>query len=134
MALIRYQALNLFNELHHFFRLGDGDLLDRATREWVPAVDIKVDDEAYALHVDVPGVDPKDIQIELEDGVLSIQGERKFDKPSEHEDYQRVERRRGEFCRRFTLPDAADAEKITAGCKDGVLQVRIPKVGDHRHL
>lgn len=98
-----------------------------ATATWTPAVDIKEQTDAYVLHADLPGVDPKDIDVHMEDGVLTIKGQREWDNKEQREDYSRIERVRGNFYRRFTLPDTADSENITANSKDGVLQVRIPK-------
>jgi HSP20 family protein len=90
-------------------------------------VDIREDKDAYVLHADVPGVDPKDIEVHMENGVLTIRGERKSETKEERENYKRVERVRGTFYRRFTLPDTADADKISAKSVNGVLEVRIPK-------
>jgi HSP20 family protein len=90
-------------------------------------VDIKENEESYVLHADIPGVDPKDIEIDMEDGVLSIRGERRIDEEQEGENYRRVERVRGSFYRRFNLPDTVDAERITARSNHGVLEVTIPK-------
>lgn len=94
---------------------------------WAPAVDIKEEDGAYVLHADLPGVDPKDIELNMENGVLTLRGERKSEITQEQENYRRIERVTGSFYRRFTLPDTADAENISAKSANGVLQVRIPK-------
>ncbi len=93
---------------------------------WAPAVDIKEEDGAYVVHADVPGVDPKDIELDMENGVLTLRGERK-PRATEKENYHRIERVSGTFYRRFTLPDTADAESISAKSTNGVLEVRIPK-------
>lgn len=95
--------------------------------EWVPAVDIKEEDDRYVLHADIPGVKPEDIDITMEHGVLSIRGERKFEEKEEKENYRRIERSHGIFYRRFTLPDNTDPEGITATGDNGVLEVVIPK-------
>jgi HSP20 family protein len=94
---------------------------------WAPAVDIKEEDGAYVLHADVPGVDPTDIELQMENGVLTLRGERKSEVKEEKDNYHRVERVTGSFYRRFTLPDTADAENISAKSVNGVLEVRIPK-------
>lgn len=94
---------------------------------WAPAVDIKEEDGAYILHADLPGVDSKDIELHMEDSVLTLKGQRKSETTEEKDDYRRVERVTGRFYRRFTLPDTADAENISATSVNGVLQVRIPK-------
>jgi HSP20 family protein len=98
-----------------------------ATSAWMPPVDIKESDQAFVIHADIPGVDPKDIEITMENGVLTIKGERVLETKEERKDYKRVERLRGAFHRRFSLPDTADAEKISATGKHGVLEIVIPK-------
>lgn len=95
--------------------------------EWVPMVDIKEEDERYVLHADIPGVKPEDIEITMENGVLSIRGERQLEEKEERENYKRIERSHGVFYRRFTLPDNTDAKGITARGDNGVLEVVIPK-------
>jgi HSP20 family protein len=94
---------------------------------WAPAVDIKEEDGAYVLHADLPGVDAKDIELHMENGVLTLRGERKSEITEKKGNYQRIERVTGSFYRRFTLPDTADAENISAKSVNGVLEVRIPK-------
>lgn len=131
MSMVRYQPFGLLNQLHRemdraFGLPGQADD-ETATSDWLPAVDIKEEENAFVIHADVPGVDPKDIEVHMEDGVLSIRGERKFESEEEKAGYKRVERVRGTFFRRFTLPDTADAENISARVDKGVLDVRIPK-------
>ncbi len=94
---------------------------------WAPAVDIKEEDGAYVLHADLPGVEPKDIELHMENGVLTLRGERKSETKEEKDNYHRIERVIGTFYRRFTLPDTVDAENISAKSTNGVLEVRIPK-------
>ena len=79
------------------------------------------------IHADIPGVDPKDIDVHMENGILTIKGERQSETKEEREGYKRVERVRGSFYRRFSLPDTADAEAISAKSQHGVLEVVIPK-------
>ena len=97
------------------------------TSHWRPAVDIKEEADRFVIMADLPGVDPGDIEITMENGVLSIKGERKSEIRDEKEGYKRVERVSGTFYRRFSLPDSADAERIAAKGKDGVLEVSLPK-------
>ncbi|MEZ4255335.1 MAG: Hsp20/alpha crystallin family protein [Polyangiales bacterium] len=93
-----------------------------------PAVDIQEDKEAYTLHVDLPGVAEKDVHIDLENGVLTIKGERHFEKKEEKEGgYRHVERSYGAFTRRFTIPETVKDDAIEAKLKEGVLTVRLPK-------
>lgn len=131
MSMVRYQPYGLLNQLYRemdrAFTLPERAGDEAATSDWLPAVDIKEEENAFVIHADVPGVEPKDIEVHMEDGVLSIRGERKFDSEEEKAGYKRVERVRGSFFRRFTLPDTADAENISARVEKGVLEVRIPK-------
>ena len=94
---------------------------------WRPAVDIKEEDKQFVIRADIPGVDPKDIEITMEAGILSIKGERTVEEKDENGGYKRIERARGTFYRRFSLPDTADVEKIEARGKDGVLEIVLPK-------
>jgi HSP20 family protein len=98
-----------------------------ATSDWTPAVDIKEEDKRFLITADLPGVDPKDVEITMDNGMLTIKGERSEEKKEEKEGYRRVERFTGSFYRRFMLPDTADAEKITARAKNGVLEIEIGK-------
>ena len=99
-----------------------------ATTDWVPAVDIKEEDSRFLIEADVPGVKPDDIEITMEDGILTLRGRREAGSRTEREGYRRVERVTGRFFRRFTLPDTADAEAIEAKFNNGVLEVSIPKL------
>lgn len=111
-----------------------GDLLERepflspASRtEWMPAVDIKETESGYTFHMDVPGMKPDDLDVELHEGVLSIRGSRTEEKKEEDEGYVRTERRRGSFSRQFRVPTNAQADALTAEVKDGVLSIEVPK-------
>ena len=113
-------------ELDRMFNTNAAGYTDTAT-DWVPAVDIKEAKDAYEVVADVPGVEPKDIDVSLDDGVLTVKGERKSESKDEGEGYTRTERTYGSFFRRFTLPDTADADNISAKTEHGVLKLRIPK-------
>ncbi len=133
MSLIRYNnPWNLFNQLQRELvnpelgKLNDDDA-SVATANWAPSVDISENDKAFTLVADIPGVNPDDIDISMEKGVLTIKGERNTENIEEKENYRRVERQSGSFYRRFTLPDSADAEKIAAKSEHGVLTITIPK-------
>jgi len=121
----------LSNEMNALFEGRNPALADPSamtTSDWVPAVDIREEPERYLIHADVPGVNPEQIEISLENGILTLKGERREDhEESEQNGYRRVERVRGSFYRRFSLPDTADAEKVSARSKDGVLEIVIPK-------
>jgi HSP20 family protein len=97
------------------------------TGDWVPAVDIKEEADHFALFADVPGTDPKQIEITMEKGVLTIKGVRNGPAQEARQSYKRTERPRGTFYRRFNLPDTADPDKITARTANGVLELVIPK-------
>lgn len=133
MSMVRYNnPWNLLNSLQRELYSPEHGHLDDddasvATANWVPTVDISENDKAFTLLADIPGVDPKDIEISMEKGVLTIKGERQSESVEEKENYRRVERQRGQFYRRFTLPDSADADKIEAKSEHGVLTVTIPK-------
>ena len=105
----------------------DVDAYTETASDWVPSVDIKEGKDAYEVVADVPGVNPKDIDVSLEDGVLTVKGERKSENKDEKEGYTRTERVYGSFYRRFTLPDTADADNISAKTEHGVLRLHIPK-------
>lgn len=113
-----------------FSRLFDADAADQSnvvTSEWAPRVDIREEAKRFVIEADVPGVDPKSIEINMDKGVLSIRGERKTGATAEDSKFSRVERAHGVFHRRFALPDSADAEGIRASGKFGVLEIEIPK-------
>lgn len=95
--------------------------------DWVPAVDIFEEKDRFLLRADVPGVDPEDINISMENGVLNVSGERRAEARSEDTSAQRLERAAGRFFRHFTLPESTDADGITAKCSNGILEVSIPK-------
>ena len=94
---------------------------------WAPAVDIYEHEGNIVLKAELPGVDPKDVDVRLENNTLTLCGERKIDNEVKQESYHRVERAYGAFTRGFTLPSVVDQEKIKADYKDGVLKVTLPK-------
>jgi HSP20 family protein len=94
---------------------------------WIPPMDLVEDDEHFVVRADLPGVEEKDVSVELEDNVLTISGERKSDTEQRKEGYYRIERAYGMFSRSLTLPEGVDAEGIKASFANGVLEVRIPK-------
>ncbi|HEY3519508.1 MAG TPA: Hsp20/alpha crystallin family protein [Rhodanobacteraceae bacterium] len=105
----------------------EGDQSSVVTSEWAPRVDIREEAKQFVIEADIPGVDPKDIEVHMDKGILSIRGERKSEQTVEEGNYTRVERSRGVFHRRFALPDSADPEGIAAKGKHGVLEITIPK-------
>ncbi len=95
--------------------------------EWAPLVDITEDKEAFLIKAELPDVKKEEIKVTVNDGVLSISGERKFEKEEKDKKYHRIERAYGSFQRSFTLPEGTDASKVNAEFKDGMLTVRLPK-------
>ncbi|TKB89650.1 MAG: Hsp20/alpha crystallin family protein [Nitrospira sp.] len=95
--------------------------------DWAPSVDVSETDGEYQIKAEIPDVKKEDVKVTLEDGVLTIQGERKHEKEEKGKKYHRVERSYGSFARSFTLPDLVDEEKVRAEFKDGVLNLQLPK-------
>jgi HSP20 family protein len=95
--------------------------------DWVPSVDVSETDGEYQIKAEIPDVKKEDVKVTLEDGVLTIQGQRKHEKEETGKKYHRVERSYGSFVRSFTLPDLVDEEKVKAEFKDGVLSLQLPK-------
>lgn len=95
--------------------------------DWTPTVDISETDGEYQIKAEIPDVKKEDVKVTLEDGVLTIQGERKQEKEEKGKKYHRIERSYGSFVRSFSLPDVIDEEKVKAEFKDGVLSLHLPK-------
>lgn len=136
MALTRYDPLRTLgqiqNEMNQLFenRLGGEEGPGGSglvTSDWTPPVDVAEDTNQYLITADVPGVDPESIEVTMENGVLTLRGQRQPESEEELAKYKRIERVRGTFHRRFTLPDTADEDKIQAKCRNGVLAISIPK-------
>jgi len=126
MTVVRYEPWALLNRLHREF----DQTFDTVTRDatWSPAVDIHEEADRFAVHADLPGVKPADIEITAEKGVLSLRGTRNFEQRKDDGHYSRVERVSGKFVRTFTLPDNVQTDAIKASFKDGVLELSIPKI------
>ncbi len=139
MSVIRYEPYSLIDQLQkEFFKSSLRDPFAReavaddnaeiAVSHWRPAVDIKEEKDRYVIHADLPGVEAKDIEITMENGMLTLKGQRASEKTEDRDGYKRVERVRGTFYRSFSLPDTADAAKVEAKSKDGVLEIVLPKL------
>jgi len=134
MAIVRWEPFrDLMTTQREFDRLfkeaftplfGEGDI---STRTWAPPVDIFETENDIVLKADLPGVDPKDVEVKVEDNTLYLKGERKFEKEVKDESYHRVERSYGSFARSFSLPNSINAEKVKAAYKDGLLTLTLPK-------
>lgn len=136
MTMLRYKPFNtpgglqddLKQAFDKFFAVvDDADQSNVVTSQWTPRVDIKEEPSRFVIQADIPGVDPKQIEVHMDKGILSIKGERKEESTDNGENFTRVERSRGLFYRRFALPDSADPQKISAAGKHGVLEIVIPK-------
>ena len=134
-SLVRQDPWSLMPRLQDdinklFGTMQQTDSSSSATATWIPAVDIHEYADRFELYVDIPGVNPSSVELTLEDGVLTLSGER-AQKASNNgagsPQYQRTERSQGQFHRRFVLPDTVDSDKVNATGKDGVLTVTIPK-------
>ena len=105
----------------------NGDKEVMTVAEWAPLVDITEDEKEYLIKAELPEVKKEDVKLTVHDDVLSISGERKYEKEEKGKKYHRVERSYGSFTRSFTLPEDADAGKVSADYKEGVLKVHLPK-------
>ena len=130
--LVRHDPWAVMRNLHHDLdRIFERRVEDNTTgtlADWSPAVDIREEDQRFVIHADVPGVGPDNIEITMEDGVLTLTGIRESESSEDKEGFTRVERIHGRFHRRFTLPETVDAEAIEARFHNGVLEMVIPKL------
>lgn len=127
-----WNAANAFpEEIRHafdrFFQQDESDPSNVVTSQWAPRVDIKEEDKRFVIFVDVPGVDPADIEVSMEKGILTIKGVRMVQNQEPIGRFTRIERAHGTFHRRFALPDSADPDRISAVGRHGVLEIMIPK-------
>jgi HSP20 family protein len=135
MALIRWEPARELNSLQSemnrlfntFFDTPTGSSANGGARRWLPPMDLVETDEHFVLRADLPGLSEGDVNVELEDNVLTVSGERKAEHESRKEGYYRIERASGGFQRSLTLPEGVNADAIEASFDKGVLEVRIPK-------
>jgi HSP20 family protein len=131
MTLVRwdpFRELSSLNHLGHFFdRRPDRSQSPDSTSAWAPNVDIYESEKELVVKVEIPGIDPKDVELNVENNVLTISGERKLEFDDKRENYHRVERAYGSFSRSFSLPRLIDEDNIRADYKDGVLTVYVPR-------
>ncbi|MEX2365178.1 MAG: Hsp20/alpha crystallin family protein [Pseudohongiellaceae bacterium] len=139
MSLINYEPMNFLNrmqnEMNQFFHRNGRSLMpalideDEAwlTSEWAPHVDIKEEENQFVVTADIPGVEPKDIEVSMDSGVLTIKGERSSEKEETKKDYRLKECSYGSFIRSFRMPESADSDNIKAKGKNGVLSLTIAK-------
>jgi len=130
MTVVRYEPWALVSRLQKDIdRLFGAPLTTAAdSGAWLPPADIHEETNQFVVHVDLPGVDPKAVEITSEQGVLSIRGKREELRREAREGFRRIERVTGEFQRRFSLPESTDAQNIKAKVVNGVLEILIPKL------
>lgn len=127
--VVPFEAFN--RAIEEFF----GDLnrnQDGITRSWSPAVDVVETPERYEVRAELPGVKKEDVEINVENNVLTLRGERKFEKDEQKENFHRIERAYGSFVRSFTLPTRVNPEQVEAKFDTGVLTIQIPKAAEAR--
>ena len=133
MKLTKYEPFRELRGLHDemnqlFSGFGKGfDANEFARGAWAPSVDIFEDQEKLIVEAELPGMNREDFELSVENNVLTLKGERKFEKKDERDNYHRVERQYGSFVRHFTLPQTVTAEGATADFENGVLRVALPK-------
>ena len=135
-ALIRWDPFKEMDELQSQFaqvfgltpaRLGKGGQELMTITEWVPSVDIVEDEKEYVVKAELPELKKEDVKVTVENGVLTITGERRFEKDEKEQNFQRIERMYGSFTRSFTLPNTVDPEQVSAHYEKGVLGIRLAK-------
>jgi HSP20 family protein len=117
----------LQDRMNRLFRESQGPEESLTTSSFAPPVDVYEDEHNVSLKIEVPGIDEKDIDVRIENNVLTVHGERKFEKEEKEENFRRVERQYGSFTRTFTLPTTVDAEKVSANYDKGILKIVLPK-------
>ncbi len=128
MKIIKWDPFN-----DNFFDVSHGDKRDKQCN-WSPAVDVYETGKEIVLTAELPGVHQEDISLSVYDNVLTLKGDRRFERDVKQENYYRVERNYGYFCRRFAMPCEVDSEKINAVFEDGVLKVVLPKTESARKV
>ena len=125
---------SLQNRMNRLFEQSFGESQEEslATTAFIPPVDIYEDEHSIQLKLEVPGIEEKDLDVKIENNVLTVSGERKFEKEEKEENFRRVERRYGSFSRSFTLPNTVDTESVTANYSNGVLKIALAKRAEAR--
>jgi HSP20 family protein len=132
MTLLRYEPWGVVARLQRHFDQTFGEFGESANSgqtqaAWIPSVDIHQESDKFVVRADLPGVEPKDIDVTAQNGVLTVSGERKFERSEEQKGSSRFERVEGRFVRRFTLPENVQTDNIRARHVNGVLELTIPK-------
>lgn len=132
MSLINRRGVPSYQEVPAVFRAFD-DMFQQVlagpagSRPWIPAVDVVENPNELVIAADLPGVKKENVDVQIEDGTLTLTGARKFEYEERKEGFHRLERSYGSFRRAFTLPDSVDPEKVVAAFADGVLKITLPK-------
>jgi HSP20 family protein len=130
MKLTPWEPLRELDDFfHHYANLAGRSLLRNDGRSWSPAANISETEQEYLIKAELPEVKREDIKVTLQNGIITLSGERKQEKETRDENEIRVESIYGTFLRSFSLPDNVDPDKVQAEAKDGVLRIRIPKTG-----
>jgi HSP20 family protein len=132
MAIIRWDPFREMTQVQNQINRLVDQVWSGRQESWLPAVDVFDTKDAVVLKAELAGMDPDDIQMEVEDNVLTIKGERRFEEKVDEERYYRVERRFGSFQRSLALPQGVKAEEISAAYDDGILTVTVPKVEEEK--
>lgn len=128
MELLQNRLASLFNpSVERMPVTGDKGAGNACAAEWAPPVDIAEDDKEYTIKAELPDIQKEDVAVTLENGVLMMRGERKFEKEDKSKRYHRIERAYGAFLRSFVMPEDADESKVSAEFKDGMLKVHVAK-------
>jgi HSP20 family protein len=132
MAIIRWDPFREMTQVQSQFNRLVDQVWSNRQESWLPAVDVFDTADAVVLKAELAGMDPDDIEISVEDNVLTIKGERKFEEKVDDERYYRIERRFGTFQRSLALPQGVRSEDISADYDDGILEVRVPKAEEEK--
>jgi HSP20 family protein len=124
MSTLQERMNRMFDDVWGRGRRPDEEFISGS---WVPAVDVRETKDSLEIAAELPGMDPKNVEVSVDNGVLTLRGSRHFEKAAEGETYHRVERAYGAFERSFTLPTNVDPEKIQAAYRHGVLHLTVPK-------
>jgi HSP20 family protein len=118
---------SVHDEMERMFRAAFGDRAATTAGAFTPILDVEENDDTFTLYIELPGVDPDEVEVSLEENVLTIAGERRFYDEKDAEGFRRIERHFGRFHRAVRLPDRVDPDKVDASFRDGMLTITVPK-------
>lgn len=135
-TITRYNPLrdvsSLQDEVERVFRSALGDRAAANAGAFTPMLDVEETDDSFTLHVELPGVDASDVEVSLEENILTVAGERNFYADRDAEGFRRIERHFGRFHRAVRLPDRVDADRVEASYRDGMLTITVPKAEESK--